>query len=123
MKCSFKVQCWLKRLYRRGPRFHKYMKSLEQSQFYTPVELQRYQNQALQKMINHCYQNIPYYRDLFRSLNIFPEDIQTSADLQKLPHLDKKILQENYDRLISKKHHNFLCRRSSDQMDPGYLRR
>ncbi len=109
MKGPFKVQCWLKRFYRRGPRFQKYLKILKRTQFYTPTELQIYQDQALQKMVYHCYRNIPYYQDLFRALKLSPNDIQTGADLQKLPLLDKKTVQENYDKLISKKHHNFLC--------------
>lgn len=109
MKASFKVQCWLKRLYRRGFRFQKYLQMLRHSQFRTPEQLQQYQNQALHKMVSHCYKNVPFYQDLFRSLRMLPGDIKTSADLRKLPFLDKKTVQENYDKLISKKHHNFLC--------------
>lgn len=109
MKGPFKVQCWLKKLYRRGPRFQRHAGSLQRTQFYTPQDLKIYQGKLLQRMVQHCCRNVPYYQDLFRNLGLKPEDIQTPADLEKLPLLDKKMVQDNYDRLISRRHYNFLC--------------
>lgn len=109
MKGPFKVQCWLKKIYRRGPRFQRHARTLKHTQSYKPEQLRAYQGEMLRNIITHAYQNIPYYQDLFRSLRLKPESIQWPEDLVKLPLLDKKTVQENYDRLISKKHYNFLC--------------
>ncbi len=109
MKGPFKVQCWLKKLYRRGPRFQKYAENLQYSQFYKPAHLKAFQGRLLKRMVRHCYESVPYYQDLFRTLKLSPDDIQRPEDLLKLPLLDKKTVQENYDRMISRRHYNFLC--------------
>lgn len=110
MLSKFEIECWLKRLYRRGPRFRQMRRELEVSQHFTPEEIREYQNRQLRAMVTHCYQNVPYYRDLFRQLKLDPESIRTRDDLQKLPLLDKKVVQENFDKFISKSHYNFLCK-------------
>jgi phenylacetate-CoA ligase len=109
MKGPFKVQCWLKKIYRHGPRFQQHFSNLKHTQSFNPEQLKTYQSKMLQKIVHHCYQYVPYYQDLFRALKLTPESIQKPIDLEKLPLLDKKTVQENYDRLISKKHYNFLC--------------
>lgn len=64
-------------------------------------DLTRYQNDKLKKLIDHCYKNVPYYRNLFDSLNLTPNDIQSREDLSKLPVLTKQIIRDNYNDLIS----------------------
>ena len=50
------------------------------------------QAEQLEALIKHAYTNIPYYHDLFRRLNLRPEDIRSQQDLQKLPVLTKQII-------------------------------
>jgi phenylacetate-CoA ligase len=64
-------------------------------------ELKEFQNHKLQELIKHCYKNVPYYRGLFDSLSLTPNDIRSSEDLKKLPVLTKQIIRDNYDKLIS----------------------
>ena len=68
-------------------------------------ELIALQNQRLQALVRHCYENVPYYTRLFDSLNLKPADIQTREDLQKLPILTKQMVRDNYTDLISKDIH------------------
>lgn len=110
MKPLFEFQCWMKRLYRQGPHFQKYLKFLERSQNYSSDAIRFYQNEKLRKIVRHSYQNIPYYRDQFNQLNLKPDDIQTVDDLKKLPMLDKKTVRANFDKLIDKRRRNFLCK-------------
>jgi phenylacetate-CoA ligase len=112
MKPVFEVECWMKRLYRHGPRFKQYLKYLEMTERLSDIALRRYQQDALQRMIYHCYNHVPYYQEIFRNLGIKPEDITTPSDLIKLPVLDKKMVNENFDKLIAKRYKNFLCRTS-----------
>ncbi|MED5619567.1 hypothetical protein [Ideonella sp. BN130291] len=60
-------------------------------------------------MVRHCTSHVPYYIDLFKRLGLRPEDVATQQDLQKLPLLDSKLVRENFDRLISPQHRNWLC--------------
>jgi phenylacetate-CoA ligase len=105
----FEIQCWLKRAYRRGPRFRKYLTGLMASGRLYGEALEYYRNDHLQRIVHHCYENIPYYTDLFNRLKLKPEDIQTRTDLEKLPFLDKHIAAQNYDKLIDVRRKNPLC--------------
>ena len=35
------------------------------SQWWSEEEIDEYQNEKLRKLINHCYNNVPYYKKLF----------------------------------------------------------
>lgn len=58
-------------------------------------ELEQRQNIQLRSLINFSYANIKYYRELFKSLKLTPEDFKTTQDLNKLPILTKEIIQKN----------------------------
>ena len=51
----------------------------------SPAELEAVRDQKLQAMIRHAYANVPYYRSLFQSVGLLPEDIRTVKDLQHIP--------------------------------------
>lgn len=50
-------------------------------------------------MISYVHENVPYYRNLFKELKLFPKDIRTIEDLQKLPILTKEIIKEHWEDL------------------------
>ena len=78
-----------------GNSIYKDLKFLMNSQWWSADELKEYQNEKLRALIKHSYENVPYYNELFHSLNLSPDDIQTSNDLYKLPILTKEIIREN----------------------------
>ena len=81
--------------------FRKALEFLEESQWW-PLDRQReYQNEKLRWMIRHAYETVPYYREVFRSLKLTPEDIRSAADLPKLPILEKRTVRERYEDLLS----------------------
>jgi phenylacetate-CoA ligase len=60
-----------------------------------------YQEALLGRVINHCYQNVPYYREIFDKGHLKPADIRTSDDLQKLPFLTKEIVRQRKGDLVA----------------------
>ncbi len=56
------------------------------------AELEAIQRKKLKDLINHAYDNVPYYRRLFDSVNIKPEDIKEVKDLVALPITDKSVM-------------------------------
>ena len=68
----------------------------------TSAEIVDLQNKKLRKLVRHCYENVPYYTRLFDRLGLKPEDIQTRADLVKLPVLTKQVIRDSYDDMIPK---------------------
>ncbi len=59
-------------------------------------ELRKIQEEKLLKQVRHVYDNVPYYRALMEEKGVSPEDIQSLADLHKLPFLSKADLREAY---------------------------
>ena len=60
-----------------------------------------YRDQQLQNMVKHCYETVPYYRNLFHKLNIDYREIKGLDDLKVLPILDKQTIREHYDEFFS----------------------
>ena len=68
--------------------------SLQMNQWKTPQAIRRIQEKKLKRLINHAYQRVPYYKELFDSQKIDPRDIRNTDDLQSLPVTSKKILSD-----------------------------
>ena len=60
-----------------------------------------YRDQQLQKMVKHCYEHVPYYRNLFDSLNIDYRRIRGLEDLKLLPILDKQTIREHFNEFFA----------------------
>jgi phenylacetate-CoA ligase len=65
---------------------------LMKNQWKSPEQIRCIQSQKLRNLVRHSYEKVPYYRKLFDSLKLKPEDIQSADDLKKLPLLSKKII-------------------------------
>lgn len=87
---------------KRGSKALKYLKDLNQSQWYNLKQLRELQTNKLQMLIEHAYNNVKYYHKIFRKLNLKPEDIKSEKDLLKLPILTKDKIRKNYSDLIAK---------------------
>ncbi len=74
---------------------------LKESETWDKKTLVAYQEKRLQILVNHCYANIPYYRQIFQQNGLAPKDIQTVDDLQKLPFLTKEIVRKRIKDLIA----------------------
>ena len=48
-----------------------------------------WQNERLVKQVRHVWDNVPYYRKKMEEKGVTPDDIQSVADLHKLPFLSK----------------------------------
>ncbi|GHU82120.1 phenylacetate-coenzyme A ligase [Clostridia bacterium] len=62
-----------------------------------PREVLRWiQSQKLKKMVESCYNNIPFYKEKFDELGLLPGDIKSIDDISKLPFTYKNDLRDNY---------------------------
>ncbi|MCF8396347.1 MAG: hypothetical protein K9H06_20825 [Melioribacteraceae bacterium] len=78
------------------------LKFLNKSQWWSREQIAEYQNKRLRNLIQHSIDSVPYYSDLFHNLNLTFKDIQTTADLCKLPILTKsEIKKQGKERLLS----------------------
>ena len=89
------VKDFFKYYLRNGRSFKKFLKELENTQWYSQDELREYQNEKLRNIIKIAYENIPFYKKVFEESALTPRDIKTIGDLEKLPIIDKHIVRDN----------------------------
>lgn len=87
-------------LYAGDPKL-KHLKDLEHRQYWSIDKLQAWQLQRVQAMVKHAYETVPFYKSLYRSADIAPEDIRSLQDFETLPCISKKDIQSYGDHFIS----------------------
>ena len=66
----------------------------------TKKQIEQFQKKKLEKLLLFAYENSPYYRKAFEAEGIFKENIKT-IPFEQFPTLDKKILMEHFDELVT----------------------
>jgi len=82
-------------------RYFRYLKSIE---YKSPEELQELQNQKLQHLLKHAYENVPYYNKVLVEAGVLKNGKVILDNFYRIPPLTKKILREQGDNLLSKDH-------------------
>jgi len=88
---------------RSGPAFEQRLRELLDSEKWSASEIEAYQNEKLRNLVQHAYENVPYYRARWKSLKPSPADIKSRKDLAKLPVLTKEDVRQNLEQLVSQK--------------------
>ncbi|EUJ48382.1 phenylacetate--CoA ligase family protein [Paenilisteria rocourtiae] len=69
---------------------------LQESDTWSRAELEAYQLEKLQALVSWAYKYSPHYRTKLDESNVHPRQIQTLADLQRIPPITKQtLLEEN----------------------------
>lgn len=79
----------------------QHLKEIEKRQYWSEAQLQAWQLERVQAVVKHAFETVPFYRSLYKSAGVMPEDIQTLADIQHLPCISKQDVQEQGDAMIS----------------------
>jgi len=80
----------------------KFLWHLKKNQWNKIEKLKKLQLKNLKSIINYAYNNILYYRKLFKSVNFYPEYLKRIEDIQKIPITTKTDIQRNYLNAIPK---------------------
>ncbi|DAC71978.1 MAG TPA: phenylacetate--CoA ligase family protein [Thermoplasmata archaeon] len=72
---------------------------VKHSEWWTAEQTQSYQWQQLTHLLQHAYEHVPYYKKLFKTKGITPNDIRSLQDFQQLPVLTKEAVQEHANEL------------------------
>ncbi len=87
------------------------LRELEQSQWWPLEQIRELQSSRLQRLIEHAYQHVPYYRRTMDELGVAPAAIRSAHDLNMLPILTKADIRDAGESLLA------------DCCDPRRLRR
>lgn len=63
--------------------------------------IKEYQLKKLAKLMNHAYENVPFYKKRFDKAGLTPGDINTVEDLKKIPPLTRDDLQNHHQDIIA----------------------
>jgi phenylacetate-CoA ligase len=81
-------------------------------QWWSTEDLYRFGDERTRSLAIHAAKNVPYYRELFNSLNINPNSMSFSDDWNRLPILEKDTLRTKYNDLISETEHSRRARQN-----------
>lgn len=85
----------------RGRETFRYLREYERSQWLSRDELQALQWAKLQRLLRHCQDHVPYYRDLWAKSGIHWSDLRDMEDYARLPELRKEDIRQNYAALVA----------------------
>jgi phenylacetate-CoA ligase len=75
--------------------------------------------QNLYAVLTHAKENVPYYKDLFASVNFLPEEVLDDVrHLEKVPYLTKEIVREKRTQLCCKKYDQLILRQTGGSTGP-----
>lgn len=83
-----------------GLGFARAYKAAMNRQWWSAEEIRSYQNQHLQCLLKHAYENVPYYQRIFRERGLTPADITTTKELPKLPVLTKEDVKGHFEEML-----------------------
>ncbi len=78
------------------------LKEMEAADFLSPAELHNLRAAKLRSLLNYGYANVPYVRRVMEDAGIGPSDIQSPADLVKLPLMRKADVRKNRESMRSR---------------------
>lgn len=72
------------------------------AQWWSKEKIESWQMKKLKEIVNYSYENVPGYFQLYKEACVKPEDINTLADINKLPFTDKELIRDNLKDFTSK---------------------
>ena len=59
-------------------------------------ELEALQLERLKRMVNYCYENVPFYHERLEKAGVTGDKIKTLSDIQYIPFTTKDDIRDNY---------------------------
>ena len=82
-------------------RVYSRLRFYKKSQYWDRATIEEYQLQCVRNILLHAGTNVPYYRDLFKSIRFDPNKFRSLKDLLHIPLLDKESVRQNPNQFIA----------------------
>jgi phenylacetate-CoA ligase len=79
--------------------FQRLLAEAESRSFLPEGEVQAFRDQRLRAFVQHCFQNVPFYRRRFEEAGVAPGDVKGLEDLARLPILTKSQVKDHSEDL------------------------
>jgi len=97
------IRRWYNNRFVLGSREHRdLIAGAMERQWWPPEKTRKYQWTRLQRMLQHAWDNVPFYRVRMKGAGLEPGDIRTPEDFARLPILTKEDLKDNFDALVAR---------------------
>ncbi len=80
----------------------RYMREINTVQFYSRDKIQQLQEKELKDLLLHAYNNVPYYKEVFDSIELIQDGEVDLSRFSDIPILNKEIIREQKEQLYSK---------------------
>ena len=87
----------------KGHRTFSVYNDMQKKQWLPAARLQEVQDQRLRALLACAANNVPYYEELFRKLDLNVRDLRSAADLPFIPFLSKEIIRQNLARMQNRR--------------------
>lgn len=87
---------------RYGGRYAEFRELLDQSQWWDQARMRAWQEERLRRVLAHAYEQVPYYRESFRSVGYDPARFRGQEDLARLPVLERDVVKHRVADLKSR---------------------
>lgn len=95
------MKSYIHHWYLYGKEYRNTYNFLIKSEKWTTEQKKEYQLKKLKWLVSYCYENVPYYKNLFDKHNL-SSNIKSFEDYEKIPFLTKQMIVENMNEFISK---------------------
>ncbi len=85
-----------------GREFRTNYQFAQQADRWDAEQVREYQLQQLKRVLTLAWEKTEFYRESFQSVGFEPGDFRNLSDLQKLPRIDKTVVRENWERMLTK---------------------
>jgi phenylacetate-CoA ligase len=85
-------------------------KWLRKTQWFSSAELEEVQLRLLKRLVRHCYNTVPYYRDFMDERGLRVEDIRNLSDINHFPILTKEEVLRARESFVSTKYPKWMTR-------------
>lgn len=105
-----------------------YLREYERDQWRSADELHALQWDKLRRLIAHCWQQVPFYREWWGQAGVAAaEDIRSREDYARLPLLTKPVIRERFESMIAPEYRDAMYFKSTggstgEPMRFGYTR-
>ena len=80
----------------------KVLRSLRKNIWLSTLKLKEMQDEKLRILLKHAYENVEFYRRLFDSVGIRPNDIKDCEDISRIPITTKRGLRDAKETIIAR---------------------
>jgi len=85
---------------------------VRESQYWSVEQIEKYQMDLLTPLLQHAYDHVTYYHNLFDSLNLKPADIRKTTDLHIMPIISRQDVMLHSNDLLADNHKKFKSMKS-----------